>query len=56
MTRQELRRILGVAEKRTKVSVSFMTSCGFRPEVQGTIVGDDGLEPSYLPEPHRTNR
>jgi hypothetical protein len=49
-TRQELRRILDVAGMRTKVSISLMAFCGFRPEVQGTLVGDDGLRLSDLPD------
>jgi len=49
-TRQELRRILDVAEKRPKVSISLMAFCGFRPEVQGTLVADDGLKVGDLPD------
>lgn len=32
-TRHELRRILDVAEKRPKLSISLLAFCGFRPEV-----------------------
>jgi hypothetical protein len=49
-TRQELRRILDVAEKRPKVSIALMAFCGFRPEVQGNMVGDDGLKLADLPD------
>jgi hypothetical protein len=49
-TRQELRRILDVAGIRPKVSISLMAFCGFRPEVQGTLVGDDGLRLADLPD------
>ena len=49
-TREELRRILDVAGIRPKVSISLMAFCGFRPEVQGTLVGDDGLNLADLPD------
>lgn len=49
-TRQELRRILDVAEKRPKVSISLMAFCGFRPEVQGTLAADDGLKLADIPD------
>lgn len=45
----ELRRILDVAEKRVKVSISLMAFCGFRPEVLGSMVADDGLRLSDCP-------
>ncbi len=49
-TRSELHRILEHADLRAKVGVSLMAFCGFRPEVLGSYLGDDGLKMGDLPE------
>jgi len=49
-TRQELRRILEVTDIRAKVSICLIAFCGFRPEVQGNMVGDDGLKLADFPD------
>jgi len=49
-TKGELHRILEQADLRAKVGVSLMAFCGFRPEVLGNYLGDDGLKVGDFPE------
>ncbi len=47
---EELEKILNVADIRAKVACTLVGFCGFRLEVLGDYLGDDGLKVADLPE------
>jgi len=49
-TKEELEKILNVADIRAKVACTLVAYCGFRIEVLGDFLGDDGLKVKDFPE------
>ncbi|MHB1440549.1 MAG: site-specific integrase [Cuniculiplasma sp.] len=55
-TQEQLKKIFDASDTRSKVACSLMAFSGFRPEVIGNYMGNDGLKIKDFPEIHIDNK